>query len=170
MLLLFNVNGQVTKTATTPEGEKVILKPDGTWEFAKKEDPATSRLDNPEERVFSIEEYKSDPVRYLGKPFIVKCEASSSDYYNFYFIRSQETHLSISLRCETSKRGFYFINAYMERGELADKLRATLLRSKEPVVGYFLLLLEKQVYEGSSRIANFVELKEYELLDELGPQ
>ncbi|MDT7688230.1 MAG: hypothetical protein QOE46_989 [Acidobacteriota bacterium] len=140
-----------TQTAVTRDGRTVILKSDGTWEYAKEADDPKTSYSTPDER--TILEVSTDPISFVGKPIVADGILAVSSIYWFgtSYAKAQDTHLSFTLRDAKSSG----IHVYMKRGEAANNLRQKLLANGSKMAGSFTFVIR----EGGIITAELIDYK-----------
>jgi hypothetical protein len=131
-----------SQTAVTRDGRTVILKSDGTWEYAKEADD--SKVSSGEAEKRTLLEVSTDQLSFVGKPVEVTGTLEPISFYWSGYSQAQDTHLAFSIYKSGGGGGRAFV--YMRRGEAANKLRQTLLDKGGKLEGSFVIEILKERY------------------------
>ena len=145
---------QTTATTTqaqvviAPNGRKVILNPDGTWQYQKELD---AKIDPSKAEMRTLAEVKSDRISFIDKPVRVAGTLRPSSFYFGLFKDSEITHFAFDLMGNGASAYLY-----MERGEKANEIRQKMLASNGALEGYFDIVLTQKGFEATKTVQAFV--------------
>ena len=140
-----------------PNGRKVILKPNGTWEYQKE---TNLTYDASKIEIKSIEEVSSDLISFVDKPVrVVGALYPRSSYYGL-FSDSASTHLAFAV----ISKNLTVVYIYMERGPKANDIRQKAIENGGRLEGYFDIVLSKRAYEADKNSFNG-QLLDYQPLE-----
>src|SRR5436309_8626672 len=107
------------QTATMKDGRVVILKTDGTWEYAKE--TRKEGISNQTAEKATLLEVQTDQVAYVERPVVITGTLEMFSYYFGGYRNSQDTHYAFLLR--DPSRGASPADVYIRRADAAANLR-----------------------------------------------
>jgi hypothetical protein len=149
------------QTATMKDGRVVILKTDGTWEYAKE--TRKEGISNQTAEKATLLEVQTDQVAYVERPVVITGTLEMFSYYFGGYRNSQDTHYAFLLR--DPSRGASSADVYMRRGEVAANLRKLLLQNNGRIEGSFTIAILKERIQQPQDLFNKLGVVVAELID-----